>query len=156
MADNERPRESRRLEPSTAFSFSMDIGSKKEAIFTELSGLEMQTEILEYVEGGQNQYVHKLFGTIKVGNLTLKRGMVASDGEFLEWYASWFRGEVKYKNITLWMHDLQGKKLFKWEVLDAFPVKWSGPSLSSTQLAVAVESLELAHSGLVGFPGSIE
>jgi phage tail-like protein len=38
--------------------------------------------------------------------------------------------------------------LIEFQVLKAFPVKWSGPDLSAGQNTIAVETAEFAHQGL--------
>src|SRR3954454_16530210 len=71
--------------PFTArFVFTVDgleIGA-----FTEVSGLSVQMDTEDLVEGGQNQFVHKLPKQLKWPNLVLKRGITNSDVLF-EWFA---------------------------------------------------------------------
>jgi phage tail-like protein len=37
----------------------------------------------------------------------------------------------------------------KYHLMNAYPVKWTGPELKASAGAVAIESLEFAHEGLV-------
>lgn len=51
-------------------------------------------------------------------------------------------------------------KVKHWDVEDAFPVKWVGPSLSASSKNAAIEEIEIAHHGLslsyeVGTPMSV-
>src|SRR4030081_598855 len=60
-------------------------GSKEiQAVFTELSGLQVEMVLTDYEEGGTNNFVHRLPGRLKVGNITLKHGLTKSN-EFLRW-----------------------------------------------------------------------
>ena len=42
--------------------------------------------MLEYPEGGQNTFVHRLPSRIKQGNITLKRGVITDENALLDWY----------------------------------------------------------------------
>jgi phage tail-like protein len=127
--------------------FYVKIGGIAQAVFTEVSGLQMETEVTEYQEGGENRFTHRLPGHTKMGNLTLKRGMAASN-DFFAWYTKIARGEIKRQNVTVVMYDVQGSELVRWDFLQAYPVKWIGPQLKASEAAMAIETLELAHDGL--------
>jgi phage tail-like protein len=58
--------------------FYVEIDSKKEAVFTEVSGLSVEITTEDLNEGGNNEYVHKFIGRSKIGNITLKQGMTKS------------------------------------------------------------------------------
>ena len=47
--------------------------------FTQVTGFSSQVDVLEYAEGGQNTFVHRLPTRTKQGNITLKRGVITSD-----------------------------------------------------------------------------
>jgi len=126
--------------------FYVEIDHKRAAVFTELSGLQVEMEVQEYMEGGTNSFVHRLPGRTKVGNITLKRGM-ASSREFLEWYLRVARGDVDRRNVSVMMYDVRGTVLMQWDFISAYPVKWVGPQLTATGAAMAVETLELTHNG---------
>lgn len=133
---------------STVGRFYVFIGNKAQALFTELSGLQVETEIFEYSEGGNNGFVHQLPGRTRVSRLTLKQGMVASD-ELFRWYLDLAYGKkVDRRNISVVMFDEAGAELRRWNFLNAYPVRWVGPSLEAGSGSTAVETLELAHDGL--------
>ncbi|HEU4325255.1 MAG TPA: phage tail protein [Roseiflexaceae bacterium] len=127
--------------------FYVMIDGMTQAVFTELSGLQLEMEVTEYAEGGNNNFVHRLPGRIKVSNVTLKRGMTATN-EFFQWYVAAMSGKVKRRNISVVMYDTAGKELLRWNFIRAYPVKWIGPQMSAGGNALAVETLELAHDGL--------
>jgi phage tail-like protein len=128
--------------------FYVQIDGLSQAVFTELSGLQVETAVTEYEEGGNNGYVHKLPGRTKVGNLTLKRG-VTNSNEFFKWYLDILQGKLTRKHVDVLMYDTQGNQLAKWSFCNAFPVKWSGPQFAADGKNAAVETLELAHDGLM-------
>lgn len=127
--------------------FYVEIGGMAQAVFTGVSGLQLEMEVMEYQEGGVNNIVHRLPGRTKSSNLTLKRGMTGSN-EFFKWYAELAKGNFTAKNISVVMYDVTGNKLAQWNLNNAYPVKWIGPQFNAHDAAVAVETLELAHEGL--------
>lgn len=128
--------------------FYLKCGKLDEAVFTEMSGFQIETEVTEYAEGGQNGHTHRLPGRMKVGNITLKHGMVASNKLF-KWCRDVLEGKIQRENITLTMFDSKGQIVVQWDFANAYPVKWSAPQFSADGKNAAVESLELAHDGLI-------
>jgi phage tail-like protein len=129
------------------FRFYVTIHDVAQAVFTEVTGLQVETVVMDYEEGGNNAFVHKLPGRTKVGNLTLKHGMTRTN-ELFTWFAKVVGGEVDRRNVSVIMFDSLGEELVRWDFLNAYPVKWVGPQLGAASNAVAIETLELAHEGL--------
>lgn len=127
--------------------FYVRVGNETEAVFTEVSGLQVETTIQEYEEGGNNAFVHKLPVRTKVSNLTLKRG-IAKGNAFYKWYESIVAGRIERKNLSLVIFAASGEEIAQWDFDGAFPIKWIGPQLTAEGNAVAIETLELAHSGI--------
>ncbi len=118
------------------------------AIFTELSGLQIETEVMDYAEGGNNRFIHRLPGRTKVSNITLKRGMTRSN-ELLKWYLDIAYGKkIERRHMSIVMYDTEGKELLRWNFVNAYPVKWVGPQFNASAKAAAIETLELAHAGV--------
>lgn len=132
---------------SNRFYISLAGLAGEQAMFTEASGLQLEIEVFEYTEGGVNNFVHKLPGRTKVGNLTLKRGMTNSKA-FLEWISNVALGQIDRQNISIMMFNTKGEELMRWDFIGAYPIKWMGPQYQASGNAAAIESLELAHSGL--------
>ena len=142
-----------RFDPFPTFKFNVEVGDITEAAFTECSGLDMATDVFEYQEGGQNEFVHKFPGRTKVSNVTLKRGFTTSN-KLHKWYKEMEDalrgGEVfKFRQVTITLYStVEQKKLARWTLDRAFPVKWVGPAFKTDEAAVAVETLEFAHHGI--------
>jgi phage tail-like protein len=126
--------------------FYVEVDGVSEAVFTEVSGLQVEIETMDYQEGGTNDHVYRLPGRAKLNNLTLKRGIGASP-EFLSWCMDVAQGKIKRRSITVVMYDVAGHKVARWSFDKAYPVKWVGPQLKSNEAAMAIETLELAHAG---------
>ncbi|AFZ67626.1 phage tail protein [Deinococcus peraridilitoris] len=123
-------------------------GSTQKAVFSEVGGLQMETEIFEYVEGGNNGFVHRFPGLTKAGNLTLKRGITRGN-ELFRWYLRVAQGVMDLRSVSVQTFSTSGEPLITWHLDQAFPVKWSGPQFAASGVTVAVESIELAHSGVI-------
>jgi phage tail-like protein len=138
----------RRLDPYVAFNFLVEIEGLIVGGFSEVSGLESEVEVTSYREGGVNRYQHSLPGPVSYPNLVLTHGL--SDIDTLwNWYDSVTRGIIRRKNGTIIVLDRQHTPAVWWEFLNAYPVKWRGPSLEAGNgTAVAVEQVELVHEGL--------
>jgi phage tail-like protein len=129
------------------YRFYVTINDKAKAVFTEISGLQVETVVQDYEEGGNNEFIHRLPGRTKVGNVTLKYGLTKSN-ELFKWYADIVRGKITRYNLSVIMYDTEGNELVRWNFLNAFPVKWTGPQFSADGRAMAIETLELAHEGM--------
>jgi phage tail-like protein len=127
--------------------FYVKIDNMTQADCTEVSGLQVETVVQDYEEGGNNGFVHRMPGRTKVGNLTLKRGITKSN-EFFKWYADIASGKINRRNVSVIMYDTAGTELVRWNFINAYPVKWVGPQFSADGKTVAIETLELAHDGL--------
>ena len=133
--------------------FKVLIGGDDVGSFKECSGPAVEMDVYEYEEGGNNAFVHKLPGRIKVGNITLKRGVCRS-GYLWDWCQAALRAvahetwDFEPKNVTVELLDSQGNSVRQWKFEHAYPVKWSAPTFKADEDAVAVEELELAHEGL--------
>jgi phage tail-like protein len=127
--------------------FYVKIGDNTQAMFTEMGGLQFETAVTEYEEGGSNGFVHRLPGRTKISNITLKCGVTTSNA-FYKWYLDILQGKFRTQNVTVSMYDAKGDVLAEWDFLDAYPVKWVGPQLTADGKNAAIETLELAHAGL--------
>jgi phage tail-like protein len=136
-----------RLDPYHAFNFVVEVEGLLTGAFSECTGLQVETETLEYREGGVNDYVHRLAGPTKHPPLVLKHGLTAIDGLW-EWHQEVTRGNVRRRNGTIYLLDKAHLPVLWWDFREAFPVRWSGPDLRADGGQIAFESIELAHRGL--------
>lgn len=130
-----------------ACRFYVEVGGMPQAVFTEVSGLGVEVAFDEVEEGGNNGFVHRLPGRWKVSNLTLTRGLTTSN-EFYQWILKVAQGNVERHNLSVVLYDLDGSELMRWNFINAYPIKWTGPQFKAAEGAIAIESLELAHEGL--------
>lgn len=133
---------------ATAFCFTVEVDGSIIAMFTECSGLGLSIAEEKYEEGGENNVTLKFPGRVDYTNLTLKRG-IAESTDLLDWVKGVMQGEHLRKNVSIRVLTPDLTEIQRWQFKDAFPVRWTGPSLQTTSNSVAVETLELAHNGFV-------
>lgn len=114
--------------------------------FTQVTGFSSQVDVLEYAEGGQNTFVHRLPTRTKQGNITLKRGVITDDKTLVEWYQ---KTVVMAQAVTLviTLRDTTDKPIRTWNFRNAYPVKWTGGDMNAGGTEFLTESLEVAHNG---------
>jgi phage tail-like protein len=136
-----------RHDPAPAFRFTVRFDNFPPGGFTDCGGLQMETEVQDFREGGVNTHTWKFATRAKQANLTLKRGIVSKD--LWNWFQDIANGKMQFRNGSIVVHDPSGAQdLIEFQVLQAFPVKWSGPDLRAGQNTLAVETVEFAHQGL--------
>jgi phage tail-like protein len=136
-----------RNDPYLAFRFEVRIDDLALGGFQSCTGLQLDTDVQEYPEGGLNSYILKFPTRTKQTNITLKRGIV--DRTIWDWYYGLTVGGVQLRNGSIAARDESGSSVvMEWQFKRAFPVKWLGPELNASQSAVAVETFEICHQGL--------
>jgi phage tail-like protein len=120
-------------------------------LFKGLSGLEVSYDVLEYREGGNNDFVHRLPGRMQYPNLVLSWGIVNND-LLLKWFMQTHAG-AQPKEMSLTLSTAGGDRVGdqrKFTFADAYPVRWAGPQVVSDRSDPETwgETLEIAHSGL--------
>ena len=79
--------------------------------------------------------------------MSLKHGLAGN--ELWDWFhEGMYDGNVTHYNVSIILYDHQGKRKRSWDLHEAFPVKWTGPTFNSANNDVAVETLVLTHHGL--------
>lgn len=118
--------------------------------FSEVSGLTSEVELIEYRDGASPEFSKiKMTGLRKYSNITLKRGIAPADNEFFAWLNSVKMNKPERRDLTIKLLNEEHAPVMVWKVKNAFPVKVEGPSLKADGNEVAIESIELAHEGIV-------
>jgi phage tail-like protein len=137
------------LEPLATFRFALDLGKSRSwsGIFTECKLPDVEWDVQQLKEGGQNTYVHQLLGQRKPAQVTLKYGLTKRR-ELLDWYAEVMAEDFKSvaQTVTVSLLDSTGKPVLLWNLHNAYPVKVTWPEFKAGDNAVAILSLTLACS----------
>lgn len=135
-----------RPDPYRAYRFLVEIDGTEQGGFQTVSGIERDTKIEPYREGGVNDHERQIAGLTTYPALRLKRGLV--DAALWEWHQEVIAGSVQRKTVSVVLLDEVRAEAWRWVLAGAYPSKWSGAELDSGQSMVATESVELVHHGL--------
>ena len=133
--------------PYGKFRYKVEIDGLEAGGFSEASGFDASIDVIEYREGDMVQTPLKLPGLKKYGNITLKQG-VADSMVMYEWMIAGVEGEVERKTITITILDETETATASWQVINAWPAKYTAPDFNATSSKVAIETLEIAHEGM--------
>jgi phage tail-like protein len=135
-------------DPFVNFNFLIETGGVLAAGFSEVTGMNAEVQAVEYREGRDpNSNTRKLPGLSKYGNVTLKKG-VAIDQDFFRWFKSGVDGDLIRLDISILLLDEQRQEKVRYNLLNAWPVKFVAPDLKAAANEIAIQSLEIAHEGL--------
>jgi len=134
--------------PLVKFHFQVDWGGTKIG-FTEVSGLDVESEVVEYREGASPEYSKiKMPGMQKYSNITLKRGTFKSDNEYFKWWNTVKLNTIERRDVTISLLNEEHQPVVTWKIKNAWPNKIQSTDLKADGNEVAIESMELVHEGL--------
>lgn len=134
--------------PLSKFHFEVAWGGSRIG-FTEVTGLLVETEMIEYSEGVNREYSSvKIPGRKKNGNITLKRGVFPADNEFFQWWNSAKLNTIERRDITISLLNENHEAVMVWKARQVWPTKITAPDLKADANEIAIETIELAHEGL--------
>lgn len=135
--------------PLPSFSFQVSWGSQSAIAFQEVSGLDTETQVIEYRHSNSKAFsTIKMPGIKKFNNVTMKKGVFAKDNAFWEWYNKIKMNTIDRIDVVVQLLDEEGKPTMIWTLKNAWPVKVSAPTMKSDGNEVAIQSIEIAHEGI--------
>lgn len=136
--------------PLPKFYFSVDIpGLGKDLPFQEVSGLETETQVIEYRgSSGKTWSALKMPGLAKIGNVTMKKGIFPNSSDFWSWYRQIKMNTLERQTITIKLLDEAGEPKMIWTLTNAWPTKVTSTDLKSSGEQVAIDTIELAFEKL--------
>ncbi len=137
-------------DPLVSAWFSLEFQGAVTGAFRECSGLGSENEVVEYKASGPKGdfVIKKVPGRLKWNNITLKRGMTDSM-DMWKWRKMVEQGKVSQarKNGSITMYSTDGKAIAKWNFVNAWPSRITGPEANAGANEVAIEELEITHEG---------
>ena len=134
--------------PLPKFYFQVKLGDKQ-VPFQEVSGLDIEAQIIEYRHGNSKEFsTIKMPGIKKTGNVTLKKGVFVKDNGFWDWFNKIKMNTIERQTVVISLLDEAGKPTMVWTLNNAWPTKITGTDMKSDGNEVAVETVEIAHEGL--------
>lgn len=136
-----------RDDPYFGYNFLVEIQGLIAGGFSEVSGMQINTETQPLREGGVNTHEYKLPGPSSYSNLVLRKGV--SDLDLLwSWYQDVINGKISRRNGTIYLMNHLGVPIRWWNFVRAYPTAWEGPQFNATSSQIAVQSLTIVHEGL--------
>ncbi len=137
-------------DPLVSAWFGVEFQGQVVGAFRECTGLGSENEVVEYkASGPKGEYVvKKVPGRMKWNNVTLKRG-ITSEMDMWKWRKLVEQGKLTdaRKNGSIVMFSQDGKEIARWNFLNAWPSKLTGPTANATNNEVGIEELEITHEG---------
>ena len=125
-------------------TFLVEISGVTIGQFSECSGLSVEYDVMEYAEGGNNDYVHRLRGRARYPTISLRRGVTSQDA-----LLKWFFDGPQADQLTIKLLDESASPIRTFGFASPIPIRWSGPDMAAGANGMAMESLEIGHSGMV-------
>jgi phage tail-like protein len=136
-----------RKDPFHGYNFKIEVNGITRAGFREASGLDSAQDPVEYREGTDKSTAQKRPGRHTQSVISLKWG-VTDDAELWAWRKKSIDGMIERRNGSIVLCDDTGEEKVRWNFVDGWPTKWTGPTFNATGNEVAIETLEIAHEGI--------
>lgn len=119
-------------------------------LFQEVGGLDVESQSIGYRHGDSPEFsVIKMPGIKKTGNVTMKKGVFKSNNKFWDWFNQIKINTINRVPVTISLLDETGAPTMVWTLANAWPTKITGTDLKSDGNEVSIESIEIAHEGLI-------
>lgn len=133
--------------PHGRFRYKVEIDGLDAGGFSEVSGFDLSIDVMEYREGDSVQTPMKMPGLRRYSNIVLKQGL-ADSMVLYDWITTGVDGAVERKTITITLLDEEEAPAASWQVINAWPTRYTAPDFDANASEVAIETLEIAHEGM--------
>jgi phage tail-like protein len=143
----------RSSDPLIGFQYRIEVAGPVQIVgyFTEVSGIGSEHEIVEHkvVTEDGHEVVQKIPGRLKWQDVTLKRG-ITNDTSLWAWRKAVEDGVMSTAraNCSIIMMDRNYSDVARWDFINAWPSKVTGPSVKSDSNEFGVEEMTIVHEGM--------
>jgi phage tail-like protein len=135
-------------DPIISSYVGVEIQGAMSGYFTEVSGAEITTEVVEHwtnTVDGKQTVQRKTPGRTTYGDITLKRGVVKDNKELYDWHKMVRDGNIEgaRKSGSIFLMDQAHTEIARWNFEACWPSKVVLPSLSADAAAAIVEEVTL-------------
>jgi phage tail-like protein len=135
-------------DPAITVSFVVSMDQTNLGAFQSCEGLGCEVTVEQRESGGNNGFVYQLPGPLRYTNIRLTRPVDSQSATIAQMFAGMASG-VTRSTMTIQAMAANGDVVCTWQLQEAFPVRWTGPSLNVGSPGVATETLEIAHHGFL-------
>ncbi|MEU0885669.1 phage tail protein [Lentzea sp. NPDC005914] len=137
---------------TTTAVFVLEIDSVEIGSFRKVSGIESETEIIEFKEVNKEgrTIIRKQPGNLKWSDITLER-RIDSTQKLWEWRKEVIDGDIDKarRNGSIVAKNSRMEEVGRWNFTNGWPSKWSGADFDAGANDVACEKVTVCHEGLV-------
>lgn len=137
-------------DPLVSAWFGIEFQGQITGAFRECTGLGSENEVVEYkASGPKGEFViQKVPGRMKWNNVTLKWGITHAL-DLWDWRKLVEEGKIgeARKNGSIVMFNQEGAEIARWDLVNAWPSKLTGPTANAGSNEPAIEELEITHEG---------
>lgn len=132
-------------DPIGNYNFKVEIDGVDAGHFTAVDGLSIEQEVVEF-QNGDDPLTRKRPGRVKYGDITLKKGYIATTilNDWIE-AARCGHGDYTRKDMSIVLHDNtdpdQGGEIKRWNCFECFPKSWKMSSLDGKGNDVLTEEM---------------
>lgn len=138
----------RAQDPCHPYKFKVVWDNTTEAEFSEVSGLGVEVDLVEYRDGSDPSIIHYLPGQVRYSHITLKKCFQPAS-DLWNWMRATADGDVQRRLLSIVVVDVEtNTEVARWNCHECFPIKWTGPTLNGKGNEVAIEELVLATERL--------
>ena len=135
-------------DPVVSAWFGVEFQGKVQGAFRECTGLGSENDVVESKQTNGTFILKKIPGNMKYTNVTLKRG-ITSDMDMWKWRKLVEAGKIEEARVngSIVMYSHTGVEIARWNLINAWPSKLTGPAPNATNNEVGIEELEIVHEG---------
>ena len=130
-------------DPLRNFRFRVEIDGIANTGFSEATGFDSTTDVIEYREGTDPTHVRKLPGLTKFGDITLKWGL-SDDKQLFDWRQDIIDGKIDRKTLYIIALDEAGDEKARWQCDNAWPSKLDPADFNAKGNDVAINTLTIS------------
>lgn len=141
----------------TACRFYFEADGITEKVIKEISGLSVESTPAQEIHGSSKGGISTRQATptvVKFTNVTIKI-IATSDKDLYTWYEDCNKNmggsnqwKSKRKAGSVSAYDQNGSMQARWEIVNCYPCKYTGPTLTAQSGDMANETVELVHEGI--------
>ena len=135
-------------DPAVSICFIVKMDQVDLGAFQSCEGLGCEVSVEPRESGGNNAFVYQLPGPLRYTNVRLTRPIDSQSARIAQMFAG-MANSVTRSTLTIEAMTANGDVVCTWQLQEAFPVRWTGPSLNVASPGVATETLEIAHHGFL-------
>ncbi len=145
-----------RTDPDVPYRFFVDFHGIREARFNEISGLKTSTAINSVREGGNNVFEYAMIEGQTYDDVVIKKGFFSVGSLFYEWMRTIHikTKPIQRETVEIVMLNDKYDEVGRFNLYNAFPVQYEGPSLNATAKDIAFESIKLHYDYFEYHPGN--